>query len=49
MVLIIFQGRFFMMRMLLLAAALLLITIGIVTIYAVGHPVQEDTHASTQL
>jgi rod shape determining protein RodA len=37
-----------MIRMLLLAAALLLVTIGIVTIYAIGHPVQEDTPTSTQ-
>ncbi|MFZ9023242.1 MAG: FtsW/RodA/SpoVE family cell cycle protein [Anaerohalosphaeraceae bacterium] len=37
-----------MMRMLLLAAALLLIVIGIVTIYAVGHPVQEYKDTGTQ-
>ncbi|HPC65632.1 MAG TPA: FtsW/RodA/SpoVE family cell cycle protein [Anaerohalosphaeraceae bacterium] len=38
---IIFQGRFFWMRLILLTAAGLLLTIGIITIYAVGHPHQE--------
>jgi cell division protein FtsW (lipid II flippase) len=38
MVLFVFQGRFFMMRMLLLAAAAGLVSIGILTIYAIGHP-----------
>ena len=37
-----------MMRMLLLAASMLLVTIGIVTIYAVGHPVQEYKDTGTQ-
>jgi cell division protein FtsW (lipid II flippase) len=41
MLLLVFQGRFFMMRMLLLAATALLVTIGIVTIYAIGHPASE--------
>jgi rod shape determining protein RodA len=48
MVLFIFQGRFFMMRMLLLLAALLLVTIGIVTIYAVGHPAPQHTDTSIE-
>ena len=44
MVLFVFKGRFFLMRMLLLTAALALVGIGILTIYAVGHPspIQSD-------
>ena len=45
---IIFQGRFFLMRMLMLAAALLLVTIGIITIYAVGHPAPQQPEAQSQ-
>jgi cell division protein FtsW (lipid II flippase) len=56
MVFIIFQGRFFTMRMLLLTATAVLVTIGIVTIYAVGHPApstvegpkQENQQSDTQ-
>ena len=48
MILSVFQGRFFMMRMLLLAAAAGLVTIGIIAIYAVGHPVQEYKDTGTQ-
>jgi cell division protein FtsW (lipid II flippase) len=46
MVLFVFQGRFFWMRMLLLAATLLLVGIGIATIYAIGHPVEQKTETS---
>jgi len=48
MILSVFQGRFFMMRMLLLAAATGLVAIGIITICAVGHPVQEYKDTGTQ-
>jgi rod shape determining protein RodA len=43
MVLFIFQGRFFWMRLLLLAACALLLTIGLVAIYAIGHPARVNT------
>lgn len=41
MVLFIFRGRFFLMRMLLLSATLALVGIGVLNIYAVGHPSDE--------
>lgn len=42
MILFVFQGRFFLIRMLLLASAMLLVCIGMITIYAIGHPVEEN-------
>ena len=44
----IFEGRFLLMRMLMLTAAMLLVCIGILTIYAIGHPVQEYKNTGTQ-
>lgn len=44
MILSIFEGRFLLMRMLLLAAAMLLVCIGILTIYAIGHPDSAISH-----
>ena len=38
MVFFIFKGRFFFMRMLMLGAAALLVGIGVMTIYSIGHP-----------
>ncbi len=43
MVLFVFQGRFLLMRMLMLTAAVLLVCIGIFTIYAIGHPAPSST------
>ncbi|HPC65628.1 MAG TPA: FtsW/RodA/SpoVE family cell cycle protein [Anaerohalosphaeraceae bacterium] len=40
---IIFQGRFFWMRLILLSTAGLLLTIGIITIYAIGHPQPDQS------
>lgn len=37
----VFQGRFLWMRMLMLSATMLLLAIGIVTIYSIGHPSEE--------
>jgi cell division protein FtsW (lipid II flippase) len=48
MILSVFQGRFFMMRMLLLAAAAGLVVIGIIAIYAVGHPVPSSVEGPKQ-
>lgn len=45
----VFQGRFFSMRMLLLAAAMGLVAIGIITIYAVGHPAMESRIENEEL
>lgn len=44
MVLSVFKGRYFFMRLLLLSAAAALTAVGIMTIYAVGHPcpIQSD-------
>jgi rod shape determining protein RodA len=42
----VFHGRFFMLRCCLLGSAMLLVMIGIVTIYAVGHPQQSDGASS---
>lgn len=41
MVLFIFRGRFFLLRMLLLSASIALVGIGVLNIYAVGHPSDE--------
>lgn len=43
MVLFVFEGRFFFMRMLLLGASAALLTIGIATIYAIGNPRPDTT------
>ncbi len=42
MVLFIFKGRFFLMRMLMLAACAALVGIGVMTIYTIGHPGSEQ-------
>jgi rod shape determining protein RodA len=47
MVAFIFRGRFFLMRMLMIAAALALVGIGIVTIYTVGHPSEDQPNPIT--
>ncbi|MHC4906244.1 MAG: FtsW/RodA/SpoVE family cell cycle protein [Planctomycetota bacterium] len=44
----IFEGRFLLMRLLLLTAAMLLVCISVLTIYAIGHPVQEYKDTGTQ-
>ena len=48
MILSVFEGRFLLMRVLLLGATLLLVCISILTIYAIGHPVQELKDSRTQ-
>jgi len=42
MVLFIFKGRFFLMRLLMLTATFALVGIGVLNIYAVGHPSDEQ-------
>ena len=49
MLLSLFHGRFLLMRVLLLGAALLLVCVGILTIYAIGHPANEVTIENEEL
>ena len=42
MVLFVFKGRFFFMRLVLLASALSLVGIGVLTIYAIGNPAADQ-------